>query len=104
MPQPKRYENRALRQQAYRRRTAEARQTQLAARALPPLPAIPTMPGHRRWQALLGLGQWALETARDEMQDYHDDRSEAWQESEAADTINDRIAALDETIQSLEAL
>lgn len=104
MPQPRCYENRALRQLAYRRRTAAARQAHLAAASLPPLPAIPTMPGHRRWEALVKLAQWALETARDEMQDYHDDRSEAWQESDAADTFNERIADVESALQAVDDL
>lgn len=104
MPQPKRYENPAQRQQAYRRRTAAARRAQLGARSLPPLPAIPTMPGRHRWKALLELAEWALETARDEMQEYYDDRSDAWQESDAGDSFDQSIQGLEPILDAIAAL
>jgi hypothetical protein len=45
-----------------------------------------------------------LETLRDEMQAYHDDRSEAWQNSERASMMMQRIDALDSIINELDSL
>jgi hypothetical protein len=53
MPQARLYGSAAERQAAYRRRQAAARHSQLEARSLPPLPSLPTVPGHARWEALL---------------------------------------------------
>ena len=52
MPTPRRYANPAQRQAAYRERLAEARKQELQAKGIPPMPAIPTMPGSRRWDAM----------------------------------------------------
>lgn len=104
MPQPKHYETNAQRQAAYRGRSLQARQAQLAARALPALPAVPTMPGHRRWAALIQLAQWALQSALDEMQDYHDERSEAWQESDRAEAFQERFSLLEQALEPLAEL
>lgn len=104
MPQSRQYESRAQRQQAYRQRHAEARQLQLAQRSLPPLPAVPTMPGARRWDVLLQLAGWSLTTALEEMRDYYDERSEEWQEGERGVTFEERMDLLEQAVQALEEL
>ena len=88
MPQPKLYLNRAAQQAAYRQRQATARRQQLAQRSLPQLPALPTVPGRHRWQALLELAQWATQTIVDERQDYFDERPEEWQDSDRGDDLS----------------
>lgn len=102
MPQPKKYQTDAQRQAAYRHRMEQARQEQLSARSLPPLPAIPSMPGDARWKAALQHAHSLVETTLSEMQDYYDDRSEQWQESERGWSISDRIQMLQECAASLE--
>ncbi|MDQ2730938.1 MAG: hypothetical protein M3Y56_04710 [Armatimonadota bacterium] len=102
MPQPKKYQSDAQRQAAYRLRAEQARQEQLAARSLPPLPAIPSMPGEARWKAALSHAHALVEKTLTEMQDYYDDRSEPWQESERGWTLADRIQALQDCLDTLE--
>lgn len=102
MPQPKKHQTSAERQAAYRLRTARAHTEQLTKRSLPPLPAIPTMPGEARWSASLRQALWLVERTATEMQEYHDERSEEWQESERGWSFVERIEALQETLSSLE--
>ena len=45
------------------------------------------MPGHARWNAMLLRAHHLLSGAADEMQDYHDDRIEQWQESLRAEEM-----------------
>lgn len=96
MPQPRRYENQAQRQQAYRQRHAATRQAQLAARALPAKPVLPTKPGQRRWPALLGQARVMVEATAAELQEYYDDRSQQWQESDRGEAFLSRLEALQE--------
>jgi hypothetical protein len=101
MSQVKHYPNAAARQRAYRERQAQARRVEQEAKGLPPAPPIATLPGRARWQALIEQARLALETARDEMQSYWDDRSEAWQEGERGEAMQGRIEALAQTIDGL---
>ncbi len=102
MPQPKKYANRAQQQAAYRQRRAVSERELLAQKGLPPLPAIPTLPGHMRWRAMLTQAQALLCAAVEEMQTYHDERSEAWQESTNAEALLAKLERLEETIAQLE--
>ena len=68
---------------------------------MPPAPAIPTMPGERRWAALAAQAQSDLETVQREMQDYYDERSEAWQEGEKGDDFQERLDRLDVVLADL---
>ena len=104
MPQPRLHESSAQRQAAYRQRTAVARQQQLAAQALPPLPALPTMPGQARWLALLIQAQWCLTQMANEMQQYYEARSEAWQESDKGTAFEERLDAMQEALAMLQEL
>jgi len=104
MPQQRRYEDNATKQRAYRMRQAQARRAEQQAKGLPPAPPLPTLPSRARWQALLTQGRLALETARDEMQVYYEDRSEAWQQGERAATLAEQIALLEVVLTELEAL
>lgn len=102
MPQPKKYATRAEQQAAYRpRRTCSEREL-LAQKGLPPLPAIPTLPGHARWRAMLSQAQRLLSAAAQEMQTYHDERSETWQESTHAEELLAKREHLEETLAQLE--
>jgi hypothetical protein len=72
------YANRAAQQAAYRKRQVLSQQALLSRKGLPPLPAIPTLPGHARWRAMMEGAQLLLSEAAAEMQSYHDARSEVW--------------------------
>ena len=94
MPTPRRYPDAAARQAAYRARQAEGRRQEQAAKRLPALPTVATLPGHARWQGLLRQAQLLLETVQEEMQAYHDQRSETWQESERGENFRERLEAV----------
>ena len=104
MPQPRQYPDTAAKQRAYRARQAQARRDEQQAKGLPPAAPIPTLPSRARWHALLGPGPTALETARDEIQAYHDDRSDAWQEGERAAALQEHLDALTQLLDDLDAL
>jgi len=106
MPTPKRYPNNAARQRAYRARLTN--EQQLLRRChpvtLPPAPAISNVPATRRWQALRQRSSEALQTLRQEMQAYYEDRSEAWQQGEKAEQFQERIDQLEEVLDALQDL
>ena len=101
MAQLKRYATPAERQAAYAARKAAARQAQLQAKGLPPLPAISSLPGEARWKALIQNAVWALQTATGEMQSYHDQRTEKWREGEKAEEFLTRLDELTGILESI---
>ena len=92
----------AARQQRFRRRQADARRAQQQAKGLPALPAIPTMPGNARWSAMIEQARALLTEAVIEMQNYHDDRSEQWQDSAKAEEMLEKIERLEQTMAQLQ--
>lgn len=104
MPQPRKYASRAAQQAAYRKRQAREREALQASKGLPLLPAISTIPGHPRWNAMLVYAQTLLTDAADEMQEYHDDRSEEWQASDNAEAIVERIELFQEAAEQIQQL
>ena len=98
MPQPAKHSDHAARQAQYRARQAEARQVELTGKGLPPLPAISSFPGWPRWNASFRAAQELIARNLSEMQDYYDDRSESWQESERGEDHQERIAAAEEAV------
>jgi len=92
----------AARQQRFRRRQADARRAEQQAKGLPPLPAIPTMPGNARWSAMIEQARTLLSEAVVEMQNYHDDRSEQWQDSDKAEDLLAKLEHLQETMAHLQ--
>jgi hypothetical protein len=104
MPQPKLHVSAAARQAAYRKRTEKARRAVLASKGLPALPAIPTMPGCSRWNASIAVAYELISTTLGEMQNYLDDRSERWQESDRADEHRDRINSVEAAMDALAEL
>lgn len=104
MPQPKLHASHAARQAVYRKRQEEARSVALRQKGLPPMPAIPSMPGAKRWNAAVRMAQALLEQTADEMRYYYDERSEEWQEGERGDEHQERLDALDSLIGDFDAL
>ena len=104
MPQPRQFPDPAAKQRAYRARQEQARRDELQAKGLPPASPIPTLPSRARWHALLEQARHALETARDEMRAYHDDRSDAWQQGEGAAALQEHTNALDQLLDDLDDL
>jgi hypothetical protein len=91
MPQPKLHASAAARQDSYRKRCEKARRIELAAKGLPSLPAIATLPGWPRWNGSIEAARELVERTVEEMQEYFDERSEEWQESERADEHQEKI-------------
>ena len=102
MPTPRQYTSNAERQKAYRERQQQARLAEMQRKGLPATPAIPTMPGTARWNALLEQARTSLEACIDEMQTYFDDRSEEWRESEKGEQMQEHIDHLNEVLESLQ--
>jgi hypothetical protein len=102
MPQPRQHADAAAKQRAYRARQAQARHDEMQAKGLPLAPPLPTLPSRTRWQALLAQARLSLETARDEMQTYFDERSETWQQGERAAALQDHIDSLGQALDELE--
>jgi hypothetical protein len=98
MPQPKKYGSDAERQAACRRRRALAQAALQAAKGLPPLPRIATIPGWPRWRQVLGQAEEALSNVHEQMQSYYDDRSEEWQEGEKAEEFIEKMEAMEELV------
>jgi hypothetical protein len=104
MPQPKLHASAAARQAAYRKRTNKALQAVLAAKGLPPMPIIATMPGWQRWNASIGAAHELIATTLAEMQNYFDDRSETWQEGDRGQEHQERIGSVEAAMESLAEL
>ena len=104
MPQPRKYANRADQQAAYRKRRIVSDRELLAQKGLPPLPAIPTMPGNARWNAMITQAHLLISEAVVEMQDYHDDRSPEWQDSSKAEDLLAKLERLQETVDQLQGI
>jgi hypothetical protein len=104
MPQPRKYANRADQQAAYRQRRIASDRELLAQKGLPALPAIPTMPGNARWSAMIAQAHLLLSEAVVEMQDYHDDRSQEWQDSSKAEDLLAKLEHLQETMDQLQGI
>jgi putative heme degradation protein len=98
MPTPRRYENAAARQAAYRARQAAA-QAQVASG-----PLVAPRPGPRRWTALLGHAAQLLATVQEEMETYAAERSESWQESARGEEFAERLEAVEEACRAVAEL
>lgn len=101
MPQPKQHASNANRQKSYRKRCAQARNAELAGKGLPTLPAISTMPGWPRWNASANMAHELIDQTLNEMQEYFDDRSQEWQESERGGQHQQRIDAVEAALSAL---
>ena len=104
MPTPRKHESAAACQAAYRKRQAEARRVELLRKGLPTLPAIPTMPGTARWDKMLAEISATLHTVIGEREEYQEDRSESWQESDKGEAFVERTDAFREIGDLLDEL
>ena len=101
MPQQRKHNTNAARQEAYRARCEQTRQNALAAKGLPSLPAIATLPGWSRWNASFTAAHALVADSLSQMQCYFDDRSESWQESERGEEHQERIASVEAALDAL---
>lgn len=104
MPSSKKHESNAARQAAYRTRMKDARRLERQRKGLPDLPPIPTIPGERRWSAMIQEATALLSTIVAEREDYYDDRTETWQESDKGDSFQEHNDHIQEALDALEAI
>ncbi|HEY3265917.1 MAG TPA: hypothetical protein VGM37_03235 [Armatimonadota bacterium] len=104
MPTPRKHENAAACQAAYRKRQLEARRIELQKKGLPALPVLPTIRGEARWKKMLAEAGALLSTVVEEREAYHGDRSEDWRESEKGETLQERTDAVSDILASLDDL
>jgi hypothetical protein len=78
-------------------------QEALAAKGLPLLPVIASLPGTARWSGQRLLALTVLGTMRDEMQAYYEDRTERWQESDRGQAMAERLDDLDAIFDSVDS-
>ena len=104
MPQPRKYATRADQQSAYRQRRIASEKVLLSQKGLPALPAIPSMPGNARWSAMIAQAHLLLSEAVVEMQSYHDDRSQEWQDGARAEELLAKLEHLQETMDQLQGI
>ena len=100
MARPRKHNDNATRQAAYRQRQLLAKRKQLEAKGLLPLPAIPTVPGWRRWNQAIGYAESLVTIVQTEMEQYYDDRSEAWLQSERAEEFQQKLQELGQILDS----
>lgn len=96
MPTPRLHANPAARQAAYRERRAESRRKELEAKRMPALPAVASMPGITRWNALVRQASLLLQTVQEEMEEYYEERSATWQETERGAAFLEQLQAVQE--------
>jgi len=96
MPAVRKYASAADRQSAYRERCSR-RMAETSSG-----PSVPPAPGKRRWDGMIGQAVCLLEQAAGEMQDYYDQRSETWQESQAGESLIERVESLTEIVAALQ--
>lgn len=104
MPTPKRHENAAERQRAYRKRRKLARLKSLSPTNLPRPSPLAAMPSTARWKDLKRQAEAALETLLDEMEDYEDQRSETWQEGDKGEAFRQAIERIEEALDAVRTI
>lgn len=97
MPRTRKYQTNGERQAAYRRRCAQQGDAESITHA-----SIPSVPGQRRWKAMLKAASALLDCAAKEMQDYFDQHSERWQDSQAGESLAEMLESVDDALASLE--
>ena len=91
MPRTRKYHTDGERQAAYRRRCAQATSG-----------SIPSVPGRGRWKAMVKAASVLLNCAASEMQDYFEQHSEAWQDSQAGESLTEMLESMQEALASLD--
>jgi hypothetical protein len=102
MSQAAKYPSPAARQAAYRLRKAQSEARKAEQTGLVPLPAISSIPGTVRWRQALAYAASYVRTTYEEMSDYHDERTEYWQESERASEFLERMEEIDQIAELIE--
>ena len=98
MPRRRIYATNAERQAAYRHKLRAA---QAAQESIPPLAAVSSKPGHKRWRGLLRHATLLVDQAACEMESYFESRSEEWQSSERGEGFTEILDAVQDVLASL---
>lgn len=104
MPRPPIYENSAAKQAAYRERIKQDANEALKKAVTPSSPATTGNPPRARWKSLRTTATITLESLINDMQAYHDARSENWQESDRAAALLEAIDTLENLVSELEGV
>ena len=99
MPRTKKYQTNRERQAAYRRRCAQTTDAELINEISEPIPSVR---GRRRWKAMVKAASVLLDCAASEMQDYLDQHSDQWRDSQAGESLTEMLESVQETLASLE--
>lgn len=101
MPQKRKYSSGAERQAAYRKRCAAKREAELQSKGLPPLPPVPSIPGHRRWDLMIRQARFVVEQVKSEMESYYIGRSDDWNDSERGEAFAELMESVEEAASAL---
>ena len=101
---PRKYATRADQQSAYRQRRIVSENALISQKGLPALPAILTTLGSTRWSAMIAQAHLLPSEATVAMQNYHDDRSQEWQDSAKAEDLLAKREHLQETMDQLQGI
>ena len=108
MPQPRKYESPAAKQAAYRARKQTIAAARVAAGFSPfPSPSPTASLQYRAWRATIAQANAALERVYEEVNEWMQERSERWQESDRGFALQadyERLEAVLESLAELEAL
>jgi hypothetical protein len=85
----------AERQKTFRRRLKQRLEAAGTPASLPDRPKIGTLPATKRWAAMHTQAMALLTTSLDEMQQYFEDRSEDWQQSDRGQAFQERLDAIE---------
>jgi hypothetical protein len=99
MPTPRKYANSAERQAAYRaRRALLSKRQPLTQKSGSGDSRVPSRPGFRRWRSMIEQTHSLLQTVKEEMQLYYDERTEHWQESERGEEHSETMEMIEEIV------
>lgn len=104
MPNPRVYSSSADRQAAYRVRVAQTKMQQRDDATAPTVNPDNGNPPRAKWNSLKSSAMALLETLQNDMQAYHDARSEKWQEGERAAQILETIDGLQNLVSEMEGM
>lgn len=99
MTRKRQYQSNGERQAAYRRRCAQTTDVEIIAQTTV---TIPSLPGRRKWKAMIKAASVLLDCAATEMQDYFDQHSEAWQDSQAGESLAEMLESVQEVLATMD--
>jgi hypothetical protein len=105
MPTPRKYINNAERQAAYReRRSLQNVNAPLKQKPRSVDSTVSPRSGNRRWRAVIEQAHSLIQTVREEMQLYYDERTDQWQESERGEKHSEMMEMLEEIVYLMQDL